>query len=107
MRKESAIELKNLGAFLKRNPGIKIELGGHTDSRGNDTDNMLLSTERAKTVYNYLITNEGIAANRLSFKGYGKTQVIITDKTIESLKSIVEKELAHQKNRRTVYKIIN
>ena len=107
LRKESAIELKNLGAFLKRNPSLKIELGGHTDSRGNDTDNILLSTERAKTVYNYLITNEGIAANRLSYKGYGKTQVIITDKTIESLKSLEEKELAHQKNRRTVYKIMN
>ena len=92
---------------MKRNPSLKIELGGHTDSRGNDTDNLLLSTERAKTVYNYLITNEGIASNRLSYKGYGKTQVIITDKTIEALKSLEEKELAHQKNRRTVYKIIN
>ena len=63
LRKESAIELKNLGAFLKR--------------------------------------------NRLSFKGYGETQVIMSDKTIESLKSLEEKEIAHQKNRRTVYKIIN
>ena len=107
LRKESAIELKNLGAFMKRNPIIKIELGGHTDSRGNDADNLALSTERAKTVYNYLITNEGISANRLSFKGYGETQVIMSDKTIESLKSIEEKEIAHQKNRRTVYKIIN
>jgi outer membrane protein OmpA-like peptidoglycan-associated protein len=107
LRKESAIELKNLGAFMKRNPIIKIELGGHTDSRGNDADNLVLSTERAKTVYNYLITNEGISANRLSFKGYGETQVIITDKTIESIKSLEEKEIAHQKNRRTVYKIIN
>jgi outer membrane protein OmpA-like peptidoglycan-associated protein/tetratricopeptide (TPR) repeat protein len=107
LRKESAIELKNLGAFMKRNPVIKIELGGHTDSRGNDADNLALSTERAKTVYNYLITNEGISASRLSFKGYGETQVIMSDKTIESLKSIEEKEIAHQKNRRTVYKIIN
>ena len=107
LRKESAIELKNLATFLTRNPTIKIELGGHTDSRGKEDDNLLLSSERAKTVYNYLITNGGISASRLSFKGYGKSQPIYNDSAIEAMKTNEEKEIAHQKNRRTVYKIIN
>lgn len=107
LRKESTIELKNLASFLKRNPLLKIELGGHTDSRGNETDNIRLSTERAKAVYNFLINSEGIVGNRLSFKGYGKSEPILNDKYIESLKTSEEKEIAHQKNRRTVYKIIN
>ena len=106
LRKESTIELKNLASFLNRNPTIKIELGGHTDSRGNEADNLLLSTERAKAVYDYLIVNEHISKERLSYKGYGKTQPIFSDKTIETIKTTEEKEIAHQKNRRTVYKII-
>ena len=106
LRKVSAIELKNLASFLNRNPTIKIELGGHTDSRGNEADNLLLSTERAKAVYDYLIVIEHISKERLSYKGYGKTQPIFSDKTIETIKTTEEKEIAHQKNRRTVYKII-
>jgi outer membrane protein OmpA-like peptidoglycan-associated protein/tetratricopeptide (TPR) repeat protein len=106
LRKESAIELKTLASFLSRNPTLKIELGGHTDSRGNEADNLLLSTERAKAVYDYLIVNERISKERLSFKGYGKTQPIFSDKMIETMKTSEEKEIAHQKNRRTVYKII-
>ena len=106
LRKVSAIELKNLASFLNRNPTIKIELGGHTDSRGNEADNLLLSTERAISVYDYLIVIEHISKERLSYKGYGKTQPIFSDKTIETIKTTEEKEIAHQKNRRTVYKII-
>jgi outer membrane protein OmpA-like peptidoglycan-associated protein len=80
-------------------------LGGHTDSRGNSTDNLILSSERAKSVFDFLISN-GINANRLSYKGYGSTQTIISDVEIEKMNSEEEKEKAHQKNRRTVYKII-
>ena len=60
----------------------------------------------AKSVYDYLITTEGIQANRLSFKGYGETMPIVSDKEITTLSSEQEKEKAHQKNRRTVYKIL-
>ena len=80
-------------------------MGGHTDSRGNSTDNLILSSERAKSVFDFLISN-GINVNRLSYKGYGSTQTIISDIEIEKMQSDEEKEKAHQKNRRTVYKII-
>lgn len=106
LRKESFVELGNLAAFLRENPSLKIELGGHTDTRGEALDNLKLSSDRAKSVYDYLITTEGIQANRLSFKGYGETMPIVSDKEITTLSSEQEKEKAHQKNRRTVYKIL-
>jgi outer membrane protein OmpA-like peptidoglycan-associated protein/tetratricopeptide (TPR) repeat protein len=105
LRSESFVELNKLRDFLSANPTIKIELGGHTDTRGDATENQVLSTDRAKAVYNYII-NQGIAADRLSFKGYGETVNINTDAEIAKLSTEKEKEAAHQENRRTEYKII-
>jgi len=104
LRPESKVELNGLVNYLKRNPFIKIELGGHTDSRGNKEDNIKLSNDRAKSVYDFLIAG-GISADRLTYKGYGSTKPIITDAEISKL-SEIEKEQAHQKNRRTVYTIL-
>jgi outer membrane protein OmpA-like peptidoglycan-associated protein len=105
LRPESKIELNDFVTYLKKNPKIKIELGGHTDSRGNKEENLKLSTDRAKTVYDYLVAN-GVLANRLSYKGFGSTQPIYSDDAISKLGSDIEKEQAHQKNRRTVYTIV-
>jgi len=106
LRKESNVELNNLANFLRSKPSIKIELGGHTDTRGKAEDNLKLSAERAKAVYNYLIQVEHIDASRLTFIGYGETNPIISDQEIAKLATEVERERAHQTNRRTVYKII-
>jgi outer membrane protein OmpA-like peptidoglycan-associated protein len=105
LRPESFIELNKLKDFLNNNPTMKIEIGGHTDTRGDDKSNQVLSEGRAKSVMDYLI-KEGIAANRLSSKGYGETQTIVSDAEIAKLKTEKEKEKAHQKNRRTEYKFI-
>jgi outer membrane protein OmpA-like peptidoglycan-associated protein len=105
LRPESNIELDKLVDFLVKNSTVKIELGGHTDTRGDDKENMTLSSDRAKAVYNYLIT-KGIKAERLSFKGYGETKTVVSDAEIAKLSTEKEKEAAHQKNRRTEYKII-
>ena len=107
LRSESSVELKNLANFLQKKPTIKIQLGGHTDTRGNADENLKLSTARAKTVYNYLIEVEQIDPSRLSFVGFGETQPLLSDAEINKLTSDAEKEKAHQKNRRTVYRIIN
>ncbi|MFH0894590.1 MAG: OmpA family protein, partial [Bacteroidota bacterium] len=97
LRPESYIELEKLQKFLKDNPKIKVEIGGHTDSNGDDAYNMKLSAARAKTVVDYLIAN-GITKDRMTFKGYGETMPIIKDaKTDEE----------HQMNRRTEIKIIS
>jgi outer membrane protein OmpA-like peptidoglycan-associated protein len=105
LKKESFVELANLIEYLNKNPTVKIEIGGHTDTRDDDAKNLELSTRRAKVVYDYLI-QKGIQPNRLSYKGYGETQLLITDEQIANLSTDKEKEAAHQKNRRTVYKIL-
>jgi outer membrane protein OmpA-like peptidoglycan-associated protein/Tol biopolymer transport system component len=92
---ESRTELNQLIEFLKENPGISIEIGGHTDSTGDEESNLLLSENRAKTVYNYLTDNK-ITAERLSYKGYGESFPLTDNLTEESRKI----------NRRTEFKII-
>jgi outer membrane protein OmpA-like peptidoglycan-associated protein len=105
LRTESFVELNKLRDWLLLNPTINIELGGHTDTRGDATENQVLSNNRAKAVYEYLI-NQGIVATRLSFIGYGETVTINSDADIAKLSTEKLKEAAHQENRRTEYKII-
>ena len=66
---------------------------------------MTLSTDRAKAVYEYVLS-KGIAAERLSYKGYGETKPVYTDEQISKLSTSKEQVNAHQANRRTEYKII-
>lgn len=105
LRPESYVELNKLRDFLKANSAIKIEIGGHTDTRGDEAANLKLSDARAKSVKDYLI-QQGIEASRLSSKGYGETMPIFTDEAIAKMTKESEKEKAHQENRRTEYKIV-
>lgn len=68
-------ELDKLIKLLKENPTAQIEIRGHTDNVGQDADNQKLSQERAKAVYDYLIS-KGIAGTRLSYKGFGASKPI-------------------------------
>lgn len=95
LQTESIAELQQLVSFLTVNPTVHIEISGHTDNVGNDQLNQTLSENRAKSVYQYLVSSK-IAADRLVFKGYGKTQPIAPNTTDEDRK----------KNRRTEFKII-
>ena len=105
LREDSYIELTKLVDFLKENESVKIEIGGHTDSRGNNAKNIELSKNRAKSVQKYLIRT-GIDSKRLTSKGYASEKPVYTDVEIEIMSSEKEKEKAHQSNRRTEYKII-
>ena len=105
LRQESQIELNLFARYLNENPSIKIELGGHTDSRGNQEKNNLLSEQRAGAVYTYLI-KKGISAERITFKGYGSSLPLYTDERIEQMSTSKEKEAAHQQNRRTAWREI-
>ncbi|MFP5080230.1 OmpA family protein [Pedobacter sp. JCM 36344] len=89
---ESLTELYNLSQLLMKNPSLNIEIQGHTDNIGNDAQNEKLSLNRAKSVYDYLITQK-IGAERLSFKGYGKQHPIADNET----------ETNRQQNRRTSF----
>ena len=57
--------------FLKRNPGVMMEIKGYADELGQENYNIKLSEKRAKAVYEILLAS-GIDASRLSFKGYGE-----------------------------------
>lgn len=92
---ESKAVLDLLIEFLFENPSIYIEVQGHTDNIGNDADNMKLSSNRAKSVYNYLIENK-IDSKRLTFRGFGKTVPVTSNET----------EDGRARNRRTVFVII-
>lgn len=105
LRPESNVELNKLYDFLVKNPTLKIEIGGHTDTRGDDKANLTLSNDRAKAVYDYIVW-KGIDSKRMTFKGYGETKTIVSDVEITKLATDGAKEAAHQSNRRTEYKII-
>ncbi|MFY8185565.1 MAG: OmpA family protein, partial [Bacteroidia bacterium] len=94
LKPESKAELNKLAEFLKKNPTIKGELGGHTDNTGDKKKNQLLSQNRAKSVLDYLVT-AGIDKTRLSFKGYGDTKPKFPNDTPEHKAA----------NRRTEFKV--
>ena len=72
LRPESAAALDSLAGLLKDNPAITVEMSSHTDRVGSEAYNMRLSERRAKSVVDYLI-GAGISAERLKWKGYGKS----------------------------------
>lgn len=94
LRSESFTELNRLKTFLDDNPGISIQLNGHTDNVGSDTDNLRLSGNRAKAVFTYLVEN-GIDKTRMTYKGYGEISPIDSNDT----------ETGRQANRRTEFMI--
>ena len=75
-------ELTLLSDLLINNPGINIQINGHTDNVGAEQYNIDLSEKRAKSVYNYLIKNE-ISPSRIHFKGYGANKPIESNDTPE------------------------
>ncbi len=96
LRPESTNELERLTKLLNDVPSLKIEISGHTDSKGAAEYNQTLSKNRAKAVVDYLVKS-GIDTKRLTFAGYGKEQPIATNDTDEG----------RQLNRRTEFKIIS
>ena len=78
---------KNLGALvdiLNKYPKTNIEIQGHTDSRGTDEYNMGLSVRRAETVKSFL-ESRGIAASRMTTKGFGESAPAYTNDTQEGM----------------------
>jgi peptidoglycan-associated lipoprotein len=99
IRPDAAVELDKLVKIMNNNPTIWIELGSHTDSRGNDRFNQWLSQSRANSAVQYII-DHGISKNRITAKGYGESQLI------NRCSNGVEcSESEHQANRRTEFKI--
>ena len=94
-RQDQAV-LRDFAGYLKENPSMKLEVHGHTDNIGNPEQNRLLSEERAKRVYQFLIEN-GIQSNRLSYKGFGINNPVADNST----------EKGRALNRRTEFVILS
>lgn len=96
LKGESKIELDKLVDFLNNNPTLKkIELSGHTDNVGDKKLNQILSENRAKAVYEYLLQHK-ISKERLTYKGYGDSKPVVPNDSDEH----------RQMNRRTEFKIL-
>lgn len=122
LRPESQKALNELVQLLNENPNVTIELSAHTDCRGSDAYNEQLSQRRAESVVAYLIAH-GIAADRLTPKGYGESKPkrikkrvaekyeflkegdVLTEEMISALPEELQ-ELCHQMNRRTEFKVL-
>ena len=88
-------ELQRLLQLLEENPHIHIQINGHTDDVGSESDNLLLSSRRAEAVYRFLL-QQGIAAARLKYAGFGETQPILPN----------DSALNRSRNRRTEFIIL-
>ena len=123
LRPESMVSLDKLIETLTDNPTVTIEIMSHTDTRNTEEYNMVLSQKRAQSVVNYLVS-KGIDIERLTAKGYGKssTKVVdeaiatqnpflkagtqLTEQFVNGLPNDEQREIAHQINRRTEFKVV-
>jgi peptidoglycan-associated lipoprotein len=123
LRPESMVSLDKLVETLNDNPNVTIELMSHTDSRNTEEYNLALSQKRAQSVVDYLVS-KGIELDRLQAKGYGesspkvvndeistiypflKNGTTLTEQYINSLANDEQREIAHQINRRTEFKVL-
>lgn len=121
LRPESKEALDEMARMLQDNPNVTIEMGSHTDRVGTEEYNLGLSDRRAKSVVDYLV-GAGIAPDRLTWKGYGKsvpkavtprinreypqfeTGTTLTPDFIDTLEE-EDREAADQINRRTEFQV--
>ena len=118
-----AAALDRLYDILSDNPQVKIEIGSHTDSEGDETDNIILSQKRAEAIMNYL-SKKGLATERIVAKGYGESQPVTVDAKMEGKYNFLNegdvltpnfidqlrgrnKTIANSLNRRTEFKVIS
>jgi outer membrane protein OmpA-like peptidoglycan-associated protein len=99
IRTDAAERLDFVVTLMNDNPGLKVELGSHTDSRGNDDYNLALSARRAAAAVAYIVS-EGVDSARITSKGYGESQPV---NRCRNGVSCTEGE--HQQNRRTELRI--
>lgn len=123
LRPESKTALDEMAQVLRDNPNVTIEMASHTDRHGSDAYNINLSSRRAKSVIDYLIS-VGISPDRLQSQGYGESRPktitkklarehpafnegdVLTEEYIESLSPELQDE-ADQINRRTEFQVLS
>lgn len=83
IKPESMAVLTEIAKYLQQNPAVHIEIGGHTDSDGDDAFNMKLSQQRADAVKKQLISM-GVTEAQLTAKGYGESKPLNAGNTAEA-----------------------
>ncbi|MBX2946364.1 MAG: PD40 domain-containing protein [Cyclobacteriaceae bacterium] len=96
-KQESYNELNKLERMMQQNPGMKVEIAGHTDNIGTAAYNMALSQRRAEAVKDFL-TKKGIDARRITAIGFGKTKPLASND---------DEEEGRELNRRVEFKVIS
>lgn len=80
LQSSSETVLDRVADGLKSNPEVRVEIGGHTDSQGDDAYNLKLSRARAGAVRDYLLA-KGVPSSQMEAKGYGESKPIADNKT--------------------------
>ncbi|AYB31742.1 OmpA family protein [Chryseolinea soli] len=93
---DSYTELNKLEAMLNQNPGMVVEIGGHTDAVGTKEYNQNLSQRRAQAVKDYLV-KKGIDTRRVKPVGYGKSKPLASND---------DEEDGRELNRRVEFKVL-
>ncbi len=100
IKPEAAVILDKLIALMKEFPDLEIRVESHTDSRGSDEYNMLLSKKRAKAAFDYL-SSKGVDPNRMLYHGYGETKLLN-----KCANGVICSEEQHEVNRRSIVKVV-
>ena len=90
------LALRDFAKFINNNPSLIIEIQGHTDNIGSTSKNMKLSENRAKSVYDFLISL-GVASRQMTYSGYGAKIPLESN----------QEEWGRSRNRRTTFMVIN
>ena len=102
LRPEAYEQLNELVKIMYDNPQIVVELSAHTDSRGNNRDNMALSQRRAEAVVRYIKDRVKLRPNQLTARGYGESRPVNS-----CVDGVDCSEELHQQNRRTELTVID
>ena len=95
---DSYEKLDQIGALLAKWPEIKVEIGGHSDSRGSSARNQTLSEARAGSVKDYLLQKfSGIDPQNLTAKGYGESKPLVPNTSADNM----------ARNRRVEFRVLN
>ena len=93
LRPASVTEIDKMAAILQKYPDTNVLVEGHTDASGTDAINQPLSERRAQAVANEALA-KGVASSRISTQGYGSTQPIADNNTVEGKQANRRVEIA-------------
>ena len=105
VKPQYSAELEKFAQFMRQYPNTTAVIEGHTDSDGRDAYNQALSERRAKAVVDALVKEHGVAASRLSAKGYGESRPVASNDTADGklknrrIEAVVSTEVQVQRKR--------